>query len=57
LRDGDYLIDLGVDGNVAQGQQLKVAPVLNETPRHEDLGGSGGLAPPHLTSARGEWPT
>jgi hypothetical protein len=33
--------------------------LINEAPRHEDVSGNGGIAPPFLTSARGggEWST
>jgi hypothetical protein len=35
----------------------EVIPVLNLAPRHEDVWGNGGIAPPFLTSALdgGEW--
>jgi hypothetical protein len=46
------------------GKEISLEPAGNRTPvvpipRHEDVGGSGGIVPPILTSAgdRGEWPT
>jgi hypothetical protein len=51
------------DANFKQAEEEKgksrVVPVSNQAPRHEDVGGSGGMPPAFLTSALdgGEWPT